>query len=101
MKYCVVATANVMDDSWTEAYTREVTKLVEQFGGRYIIRSSNVEVLEGKDRPEVLVVMEFPSKEAFTRFYQSEEYQPYLEARKKGAKGNFFLVPMIDETSES
>lgn len=98
MKYYSVAMANVTEDSWTQEYTEKVTQLVESFGGKYIVRTSNVEVIEGGvEAPQVLVVIEFPSKDVFEEFYHSEAYKPYLEARKAGATGQFYLVPVNDD----
>lgn len=100
MTYCAVATNTVTDECWTEEYTKEVTKLVESFGGKYVVRSVNIDHIEGvRPAPEVVVVMQFPSKEDFMAFYHSDAYKPYLEARKKGSAGEFYGVPWVDEAN--
>jgi uncharacterized protein (DUF1330 family) len=38
------------------------------------------------------IIIEFPSREAFTTFYEGEAYQPYKQARQAGSTGTFFLV---------
>lgn len=98
MKYCMLATATVTDTRWTEEYTTEVTKLVASFGGKYIVRSSNIDCIEGdSSKPQVVVVMQFPSKEAFDEFYSSEAYRPFLSARQAGSVGKMYGMPWIDE----
>ena len=37
MKYYSVAETEITDRSWVSAYVQNVTKLVEQHGGRYLV----------------------------------------------------------------
>jgi uncharacterized protein (DUF1330 family) len=70
-----------------------VTKLVEQRGGRYLARTSTLEKIEGKRAlPQILVLLEWPSKESAMAFYESEEYKPYRESRIAGGKNEFLLA---------
>lgn len=93
MKYYAVAEINVSDPSWVPSYLENVTAMVESHGGRYLSRSANIDKLEGdREAPQVALLIEWPSKEAAMAFYESEEYQPYLESRKKGSTGDFMLV---------
>lgn len=99
MKFYSVAEMEITDRSWVSAYVREVTKLVEQSGGRYLARTSNVERIEGeRTPPQVFLIIEWPSKEAAMAFYESETYQPYRESRINGAKNEFLLVAGEDIT---
>ncbi|HEX7962158.1 MAG TPA: DUF1330 domain-containing protein [Terriglobales bacterium] len=93
MKYYAIGEIEVTDPSWVPAYLKDVTRMVEAHGGRYLARSSKVEQLEGehKSRP-VVVVIEWPSKEAAQAFYESEEYRPYLNSRLAGARNHMLLV---------
>ncbi|MDP6040718.1 MAG: DUF1330 domain-containing protein, partial [Candidatus Latescibacteria bacterium] len=38
MGYYVVAEVNVTDDSWIPEYIENVTRIVEQHGGKYLAR---------------------------------------------------------------
>jgi uncharacterized protein (DUF1330 family) len=89
----------VTDRSWVAEYVKNVTKMVEQRGGRYLARTSKVEKVEGERKlPQVFLIIEWPSKEAAEAFYESEEYRPYREARIAGAKNEFLLVAGEDVT---
>jgi len=78
-------------------YVKNVTPMVEQHGGRYLTRTSKVEKIEGeKKAPQIVVLMEWPSKEAAVGFYESEEYRPYRQSRLQGASNEFILVPAED-----
>lgn len=94
MKHYIVVETNITDPSWVSSYLEKVTPMLQKYGGRYIARSSQSEVLEGlEDAPQVSVLAEFPSKEAALAFYESDEYQPYKEARQAGSGSRFLLVP--------
>jgi uncharacterized protein (DUF1330 family) len=93
MKYYCVAELDITDQSWVPAYVRNVTKLVEQRGGRYLARTSNIEKLEGERKaPQIYLILEWPSRDAALAFYESEEYKPYRESRMEGARNEFVLV---------
>lgn len=93
MKYYTVAEMEITDRSWVAAYVKNVTKLVEQSGGRYLARTSNVERVEGERQvPQIFLIIEWPSKAAAEVFYESEAYRPYRQSRIEGARNEFVLV---------
>jgi uncharacterized protein (DUF1330 family) len=93
MKYYAIAEVEVTDPSWVPAYLKDVTRMVEEHGGEYLVRTSNVVQLEGERKSsQVIVVIEWPSKEAAQAFYESEEYRPYLKSRLAGARNRMLLV---------
>ena len=93
MKYYAVAEMDVADPGWIRDYVENVTGMVERRGGRYLSRTAQIEKIEGeRARPQVIVLIEWPSKEVADEFYESEEYRPYREARGQGARNEFLLV---------
>ena len=93
MKYYCVAELDITDQSWIPSYVQNVTKLVEQQGGRYLARTANIEKLEGeRTTPQIFLILEWPSREAAMAFYESEEYRPYRQSRMDGAGNEFVLV---------
>lgn len=93
MKYYAVAELDVTDPSWVRDYVANVTSMVQEKGGRYLARSTRIEQLEGeRTPPQVLLLIEWPSKEAADAFYESEEYRPYRDRRQAGARNEFLLV---------
>ena len=93
MKYYAIGEIEVTDPSWVPNYLKNVTRMVEERGGRYLSRTSNIVQLEGERKPsQVVVVIEWPSKEAAQAFYESEEYRPYLKSRLAGARNRMLLV---------
>ena len=99
MKYYSIAEIDVTDQAWVPAYIADVTPLVERAGGRYLARTSKVEKIEGeRPRPQIALVIEWPSREAAMAFYESPEYRPYRESRLAGATNEFLLVAGEDMT---
>ncbi len=99
MKYYAVVEIEITDRNWVAAYVENVTRLVEQHGGRYLARTSKIEKIEGQRKlPQVLVIIEWPSQEAAKDFYESDEYRPYRQSRIAGARNEFLLVAGEDMT---
>jgi uncharacterized protein (DUF1330 family) len=93
MRYYSVAELTVTDRGWVRDYVAHVTPMVERYGGRYLARTTNVERIEGERPPkDVVLLIEWPSREAAEAFYASEEYRPFKERRLAGADNEFVLV---------
>jgi uncharacterized protein (DUF1330 family) len=93
VKYYCIVELDTTEPSWVPAYIQNVTKMVEQRGGRYLARTSTLEKMEGgRALPQILVILEWPSKESAMDFYESEEYRPYRASRIAGAKNEFLLA---------
>jgi uncharacterized protein (DUF1330 family) len=99
MKYYAVAEIEITDQSWVPAYVKNVTRLVEQRGGRYLARTSRIEKLEGeREVPPIFLIIEWPSKDVAKAFYECDEYRPYRQSRSEGARNEFLLVAGEDMT---
>ena len=99
MKYYCVAEIDITDQSWIPAYVQNVTRMVEEFGGRFLARTSKIEKIEGERRiPKLFLIIEWPSKETAQAFYESEKYRPYRENRLAGAASQMLLVAGEDIT---
>ena len=99
MRYYAVAEIDVTDPSWVREYVTNVTEMVERRGGRYLARTSRVDKIEGeRTPPQTFLIIEWPSREVADEFYESDEYRPYRERRRAGARNEFFLVAGEDVT---
>ncbi len=97
-----MAELEVTDPSWVQAYVNDVTPMVEARGGRYLARTGRAELFEGeRDLPHVVLLIEWPSREAAEEFFESQEYRPYREARRAGSRGVFLLVAGEDSTGRA
>jgi uncharacterized protein (DUF1330 family) len=88
----IIADVDVKDAKAFEPYKQPTEASVTQYGGRFIVRSSDHRVLEGTWNPKRLVVIEFPSAEAARRWYDSPEYRKVLPIRLQHAVSNMLLA---------
>lgn len=88
----VIADTDITDHRAYDEYKRQVAPMIAKFGGRFLVRGGNHVVLEGSWRPHRLVVIEFPSMDALTAWYNSPEYAPLLALRQPAAKDHLIAV---------
>jgi uncharacterized protein (DUF1330 family) len=97
MNYYLIVEITITDDSWVPEYVQEVTRMIGQYGGRYLARTPHTQRLEGERAlPQVVALIEFPSQEALQAWYSSAEYKPYLQQRLRGATTELTVVPGED-----
>lgn len=75
-----------------EAYKRDVPKLIQKYGGEYIVRGGEHEVIEGAWKPNRLVVIRFPNRQAIRNFFADPEYQTLWALRREVASANAVAV---------
>ena len=81
MKGYIIAQINVKNDENYREYLKNVTTIANKYGGEYIIRAGNFEIMEGKWEYKRNVVIKFPSIQKAREFYDSVEYQPIKKIR--------------------
>ena len=87
----VIANVVWKDPESLAVYKRLMPSSVEKYGGRFLVRGGDVEVLEGEWSP-ALVVIEFPTVDQAKQWYSSEEYRPALEIRQRAADNELLIV---------
>jgi len=96
----MIGEVETTDQSWVPEYVQYVTGMVERWGGRYLARTPKAEKVEGERAAQgIIVIVEWPSREAAMAFYESAEYRPYRQKRLAGAKNEFLLVAGEDVTN--
>lgn len=91
----IVADIEVTDAARYEQYKALAPAAIEKFGGRYLVRGGASSVLEGGWRPQRVVVLEFPDRDAIRRFYDSPEYREARASRAGAARMNMVAVDGI------
>ncbi|WP_191600261.1 DUF1330 domain-containing protein [Marinomonas algicola] len=99
MKVLAIVEINITDPSWIEVYSKNVTPLLLSYGGKYVTRSENIEIIEGSKKPQFSVVIEFPSRDVAMAFFNSAEYEPYKKLRHSGSESNYLLVNIENSVS--
>ncbi len=88
----VIANVAVGDPDRYSEYSRQVEATLQPFGGRFIVRGADKDVLEG-DWHDRIVVIEFPDREAARRWYASEAYRAILPIRLENSTGRLLIAP--------
>jgi uncharacterized protein (DUF1330 family) len=87
----VIYEAVVTDPEQYEHYKTRAAAAVAAAGGRYIARGGGVESFEG-DEPARVVILEFPTFEAATAWYRSEDYTEAKALREAACEARLFVV---------
>lgn len=88
----LIADVSISDDSTFETYRQQVPAIVTAYGGRYIVRGSGAELLEGTRPPNRTVVLEFATQDALTAFWESPEYRPLRALRESCATSHIIAI---------
>lgn len=91
----VIAQINVTDTEAYKGYVAAVTPIVEKYGGEYVVRGGPAQHFEGESIGERTVVIRFPSVQAATDWYHSEEYAPVRAMRMAASHGLQTIVEGI------
>ena len=87
----------VLQIDWTDQLGRErylegIAGMIERHGGQFLVSSREFRTVEGRWDKPLLVIIEFPSKEALLGWYDSPEYRPLRDLRLKSAESNAVVV---------
>ncbi|MEW6733480.1 MAG: DUF1330 domain-containing protein [Acidobacteriota bacterium] len=91
----IVVNVEISDPVRYEEYRRLVAPTLEAYGGRYLVRGGQVEVLEGEWTPQRFVVVEFPSLEQAKAWWRSPEYAGPKAIRQASAHTDMIVVEGI------
>jgi len=83
--YYVVFDVDVRDAPRYMEYMAQVLPIIEAAGGKYLARGGPHTVYEGDWSPYRIVLLEFPSREAFEDFYNSPAYQDLHAMREEAS----------------
>ncbi len=81
----LIANVEVESPAEYQEYVSRNTAVVQQYGGRFVVRGGQLDLLEGEFDAHRLVLIEFESAEAAHAWYSSLEYQAIKPIRQKYA----------------
>lgn len=99
--YYLIFDGDIHDRARYETYAKQVQPLVESAGGRFLIRGGASRVYEGDWDSSRIVVLEFPSKQAWDSFYSSEAYAPLKAIRHEASTGRLVGVQGVAQAVDS
>ena len=93
--YLVVQLQITREEAWPE-YRRRAFELVARHGGKTIVSSRAVEVLEGSSYDgRIIRITEFPSMEAIHVFWHSAEYSEIKKLREGAGIVDVWAIPGV------
>jgi uncharacterized protein (DUF1330 family) len=93
-----IAHVDVTEPEGYKAYMAADMAAFGKYGGRFLVRGGQREVMEGKVRGRT-VVLEFPSYRVALDCYRSPEYQAAAALRKGRAEFDLFIIEGCDAQS--
>jgi uncharacterized protein (DUF1330 family) len=79
-----VARSRITDPVEYKKYTDRVPAILAKFGGKVLARGGRYRILEGPQKFQRFVVIEFPTLERGVECFESKEYQDAAAHRRKG-----------------
>ena len=80
-----VARSKINDPAAYKKYTDRVPSIIARYGGKVLARGGRYQILEGPEKFQRFVVIEFPSLEQAVACHRSPEYQEAAQFRRGGA----------------
>ena len=89
----VIGEITVTDPEKYEEYRGQVAAIIEQYGGKFVVRGAEPVMLEGGHAPfKRSVVLEFESVDAVRRWHESAEYEPLIAIRQAASESAVYIV---------
>jgi uncharacterized protein (DUF1330 family) len=89
----VIAEHDVHDPIGYETARPGAGAAIAKHGGRYLTNGlGKTELIEGKDQPKRIVLIEFPDMESARAFYESQDYRPARTIRQAASHSRLILA---------
>lgn len=93
----ILAEVDIHNPTEYEEYKKLTPASLLPFGGKFIVRGGNTELLEGEGEPKRIVVLEFPTKEKARAWWSSEGYAPAKALRQRTSVTKMILVEGLSQ----
>ncbi len=91
----LIANVDIKDPEKFKDYMKATPSIIEQFGGKFLVRGGDFEICEGNWNPKRFVVVEFESMQKARQFYNSPEYEAIKGLRLSSAYTEWVFVDGI------
>ena len=97
----LLGASTMMNADWVEEYMQKVPPISARFGVKMLAGGPEFETLDGVWPGESVVLLRFPSHQAFRDFWHGEEYRPMKELREANAPGHHISFAGIFELPDA
>lgn len=88
----IIVQIDIKDPSRYEEYKNLAPASIAKYGGKYVVRGGKVDVLEGKWKPNRLVILEFESVQRAKDWWSSRQYREARDLRNQIADAQMIVV---------
>jgi uncharacterized protein (DUF1330 family) len=88
----VIVDVQINNPKVYEEYKKLTPATIAAYGGSFLARGGNTEVLEGTWRPGRVVILQFPDVQRARLWWNSGEYAPAKKLRQMAATTQMILV---------
>ena len=92
MKGYLLGQITISDKSQYKLYDSKIGNVIEEFGGKYLVKGGLRMVKEGNPSFQRDVLVEFKDIETAQRFFSSEKFKQISRFRKAGSTGFLLLL---------
>ena len=92
----VIYQGEVLDPVRYEEYKVRGAASITAYGGRYVVRGGEFDVLEGEPPAGRTVVVEFPSRQAALDWYHGPEYTAARALREGAARARMYVIDGVE-----
>ena len=82
----------ISDKGYYKLYDSKIGNVIEEFGGRYLVKGGLRMVKEGNPSFQRDVLVEFKDVKTAQRFFSSQQFKEISEFRKAGSIGFLLLL---------
>jgi uncharacterized protein (DUF1330 family) len=94
----VISEVEPRDAALFARYRAMAPATIERYGGRYIVRGGEADVVEGGPPAKTLVIVAFPSMARAREWYRSPEYAACLKVRAGALERRLIFVEGVPTT---
>ena len=93
----VIAHVDVTDPVEYLEYIRMSPTSIKAYGGKFLARGGETQVLEGDWQPKRLVILEFPSATQARLWWESADYAPAKAKRNATSTSELILIDGVSQ----
>ena len=91
----VISEVEILDEGIADVYKALAAASIANYGGQYLVRGAETEVVEGTPTTRRIVIVEFPSIEQARIWYSSPAYAEALKVRETALDRRLIFVEGI------
>lgn len=95
--YCLLDNLEITDPEKLDRYKALVGPIVRRHAGQYLVLGGKTDLLEGRWKPVVPVMIEFPSFAGARRWYASDEYRELKAPRLSAGRFNAVMIEGLQD----